>query len=307
MNPHRLPAADNGIPNSNSITDPYSELRRSTWLQGWKAFSRDRGSVVALTFLLIVTLAAAFAPYLSPHDPYEAVARRNTPPLTEGLVLGADNDGRDVLTRLLWGGRISLFIGVLPTVLATVASLMIGVVAGYVGGWLDHVVMRILDIFFAFPLVLVAIVVAGVLTPGLITITIAIFIALVPYITRLVRVTTQTVKIQPYVEAARAGGATQFAILSRYVLPNTIAPVIVYATTMVGMMMVLGSALSFLGLGVQPPTADWGLMIAEGRTVLRRAPHVTIFPGLLVVLVGLAFGFVGDGLRDALDPRLRSR
>jgi peptide/nickel transport system permease protein len=167
--------------------------------------------------------------------------------------------------------------------------------------------MRILDMFFAFPLVLVAIVVAGVLKPGLWTITIAIFIALVPYVTRLVRTTTLTVKTQPYVEAARAGGATSWSILSRYVLPNTIAPVIVYSTTLIGMMMVLGSALSFLGLGVQPPTADWGLMVAEGRTILRKAPHVTIFPGLLIVATALAFGFIGDGLRDALDPRARSR
>jgi peptide/nickel transport system permease protein len=167
--------------------------------------------------------------------------------------------------------------------------------------------MRILDMFFAFPLVLVAIVVAGVLRPSLTTITIAIFIALVPYITRLVRTTTLSVKTQAYVEAARAGGAGTWAILSRYVFSNTVAPVIVYATTLIGMMMVLGSALSFLGLGVQPPTADWGLMVAEGRTVLRKAPHVTIFPGLLIVFVALAFGFIGDGLRDALDPRARAR
>jgi peptide/nickel transport system permease protein len=172
---------------------------------------------------------------------------------------------------------------------------------------LDQIVMRILDMFFAFPLVLVTIVVAGVLNPGLVTITVAIFVALVPYITRLVRTTTLSVKTQAYVEAARAGGASSWAIVSRYVFPNTVAPVIVYATTLIGMMMVLGSALSFLGLGVQPPTADWGLMVAEGRTVLRKAPHVTIFPGLLIVLVALAFGFIGDGLRDALDPRSRSR
>lgn len=226
---------------------------------------------------------------------------------SEGILLGADGDGRDVLSRLLWGGRISLLVGILPTVLATIASLAVGIAAGYAGGWFDQIVMRFLDMFFAFPLVLVAIVVAGVLKPGLLTITVAIFIALVPYITRLVRTTTLSVKAQSYIEAARAGGAGTWAIVSRYVLPNTVAPVIVYATTLIGMMMVLGSALSFLGLGVQPPTSDWGLMVAEGRTVLRKAPHATIFPGVMIVLVALAFGFVGDGLRDALDPRGRSR
>lgn len=279
----------------------------SRWRLAWRAFARDRGSVAALIFILLVVLLSILAPVISPHDPYEAVANRNAPMGSDGVLLGADGDGRDVLSRLLWGGRISLLVGILPTVLATIASLAVGISAGYAGGWFDQIVMRFLDMFFAFPLVLVAIVVAGVLKPGLLTITVAIFIALVPYITRLVRTTTLSVKAQSYIEAARAGGGGTWAIVSRYVLPNTVAPVIVYATTLIGMMMVLGSALSFLGLGVQPPTSDWGLMVAEGRTVLRKAPHATIFPGVMIVLMALAFGFVGDGLRDALDPRGRSR
>lgn len=280
---------------------------RSRFRAAWTAYCKDRASVWALAFLAAVTIICLLAPYIAPHDPFEAVANRNATIGSDGVLLGADGDGRDVLTRLLWGGRISLLIGVLPTMLAMFASIAIGISAGYVGGWFDLIVMRILDMFFAFPLVLVAIVVAGVLRPGLLTITIAIFVALVPYITRLVRTTTLSVKTQPYVEAARAGGAGGWAIVSRYIFPNIVAPVIVYSTTLIGMMMVLGSALSFLGLGVQPPTADWGLMVAEGRTVLRKAPHVTIFPGLLIVLVALAFGFIGDGLRDTLDPRSRSR
>jgi len=277
------------------------------WRAAWRAFCRDRGSFWALLFILLVAVVCVLAPYLAPHDPFEAVADRNAGIGSPGVLLGADGDGRDVLTRLMWGGQVSLLVGILPTVLATLASVVIGLAAGYIGGWFDLVVMRVLDMFFAFPLVLVAIVVAGVLNPGLATITIAIFVALVPYITRLVRTTTLSVKVLPYVEAARAGGAGNWAIVTRYVFPNVIAPVIVYSTTLIGMMMVLGSALSFLGLGVQPPTADWGLMVAEGRTVLRKAPHITIFPGLLIVFVALAFGFIGDGLRDALDPRARAR
>lgn len=275
--------------------------------EAWRAFRRDPGSLVAVMFIALVIVLSLLAPYISPYNPFEAVASRNAPPFEPGLLLGADADGRDVLTRLLWGGRISLITGIVPTVLATIVSLMIGIAAGYAGSWVDQALMRTLDIFFAFPLVLVAIVVAGILTPSIYTVMIAIFIALIPYIARLVRTTTLSVKTQPYIEAARAGGARESAVVFRYILPNTIAPVIVYATTLIGMMMVLGSALSFLGLGVQPPTADWGLMISEGRTVLRRAPHVTIFPGIMIVLVALAFGFIGDGLRDALDPRLRSR
>lgn len=281
---------------------PIARLRH-----GWRAYAKDKAAVAALLLLVVVALASLFAPWISPHDPVEAVANRNAPPGSEGLLLGSDGDGRDVLSRLLWGGRVSLLVGVLPTVLAMLISLAIGVVVGYFRGWVDQIVMRALDMFFAFPLVLVAIVVAGILEPGLLTIIVAIVVALVPYITRLVRTTTLSVSGQAYVEAARAGGADSFAILTRYVLPNTLPPVIVYTTTLIGMMMVLGSSLSFLGLGVQPPTADWGLMVAEGRTVLKKAPHVTLFPGLVIIVVALCFGFIGDGLRDALDPRARRR
>lgn len=271
------------------------------------AFARHKVSLAALVFLLMVTGASVFAPYIAPHDPFEDVGWRNSPPGQDGLILGADGDGRDVLSRLIWGGRISLLMGIVPTALAMVASLLVGVVAAYIGRWVDQIIMRVLDMFFAFPIVLMATVVAGILKPGLLTICIAIFIALVPYITRLVRTTTLSVKSEPYVEAAHAAGAGSWAILSRYIFPNVVAPVIVYTTTLMGLMIVLGSALGFLGFGVQPPVADWGTMVEEGRVVLRKAPHVTIFPGLAIVTVALAFGFIGDGLRDALDPRSRSR
>lgn len=273
----------------------------------WRAFAKHKASLVAFVFLFLVIVAAVCAPYIAPHDPYEDVGWRNSLPGEDGLILGADGDGRDVLSRLVWGGRISLLMGIAPTLLAMIASLFIGVVAAYIGKWADQIIMRILDMFFAFPIVLMATVVAGILKPGLLTICIAIFIALVPYITRLVRTTTLTVKSEPYVEAARAAGAGHWAILSRYIFPNVVAPVIVYTTTLMGLMIVLGSALGFLGFGVQPPVADWGTMVEEGRVVLRKAPHVTIFPGLAIVTVALAFGFIGDGLRDALDPRARHR
>ena len=145
------------------------------------------------------------------------------------------------------------------------------------------------------------------LEPGLVTVILAITIALIPYITRLVRTTTLTVKLQPYVERARAAGASNSAIVIRYIYPNMFAPVLVYSTTLIGLMMVVGSGLSFLGLGVQPPQADWGTMVADGRTVLRKAPYVTAFPGLLIIFTALAFNFIGDGLRDVLDPRSRKR
>jgi peptide/nickel transport system permease protein len=278
-----------------------------TLKSAWRTYACDRAALVALIFLGLVVLVSLLAPWISPHDPTENVANINAPPGSEGLLLGADVDGRDILSRLFWGGRIALLVGLGPTLAATLISLLLGLVAGYFGRWIDQLIMRAMDIFFAFPLVLMAIVIAGIMEPGVPTIIIAITIALTPYITRLVRTTTMSVKQQPYVEAARAGGAGAGAILLRYILPNMMAPVIVYATTLIGLMMVVGSGLSFLGLGVQPPDADWGTMVAEGRGVLKKAPHATIFPGLVIVLVSLAFSFVGDGLRDALDPRARVR
>ncbi len=272
----------------------------------WAAFARDRAAVVSLAFLVLVVLAALFAPYISPHDPYDAVKEmRNAPPGSAGFLLGADSNGRDILTRLLWGGRISLLVGILPTLSAMVTSLVLGISAGYLGGVVDQAIMRTLDVLFAFPLVLLAIAIAGVLQPGVATQIVAIMVVLVPYISRIARTATLQVKEQPYIEAARAGGAGEGAIIVRYVFPNMISPVLVYTTTLIGLMIVVGSGLSFLGLGVQPPAADWGIMVSDGRVVLSKAPHVTIFPGLVIVLVSLAFNFVGDGLREALDTKTR--
>ena len=282
--------------------------RASRWRRAWGAFASDRAALVSLIFLAIVVLLALLAPYISPHDPYEAERlMRNKPPGTPGYWLGSDSNGRDILTRLLWGGRISLLVGFLPTFLAMLISLFLGLLAGYFGGWIDQIIMRTLDAMFAVPLVLLAIAIAGVLKPGVTTEIIAITIVLVPYISRIVRTATLSVTAQPYIEAAKAGGAGEATIILRYVLPNMISPVIVYATTLVGLMIVVGSGLSFLGLGVQPPAADWGTMVSDGRVVLKKSPHATIFPGLAIVFVALAFNFIGDGLRDALDPKAVAR
>ncbi len=278
--------------------------RRVRILRAWSTFASDRAALISLIFLLLVLLLAILAPYISPHDPFEAERlARNKPPLTEGYWLGSDSNGRDILTRLFYGGRISILVGFLPTFMAMLISLVLGLLAGYFGGWLDQIIMRTLDAFFAVPLVLMAIAIAGVLQPGVTTVIIAITVVLVPYISRIVRTSTLSVTAQPYIEAARAGGAGQATILLRYVLPNMISPVIVYSTTLVGLMIVVGSGLSFLGLGVQPPAADWGAMVSDGRVVLKKAPHATVFPGLVIVAVSLAFNFIGDGLRDALDPK----
>jgi ABC-type dipeptide/oligopeptide/nickel transport system permease subunit len=279
-------------------------------LRHWRlaAFLRDPAAVAAAAVLLAVAAAAVFAPWISAHDPYEADnLMRYAAPGAPGHLLGTDQQGRDMIARLLWGGRVSLLVGVVPTVCASVIGLALGMLAGYARGLVDHVIMRVLDVLFAFPMVLLAIAVAGVLTPGVGTEIISITVVLVPYVGRLARTATLGVVTMPYIEAARAAGGSPGAILARYVLPNVFSPIVVYATTLMGLMIVVGAGLSFLGLGVQPPMADWGGMVADGRVVLRRAPHVTVEPGIVILCVSLAFNFLGDGLRDALDPRTGRR
>lgn len=269
-----------------------------------KAFCRNWTAVAAAIFLLIVLLATLLAPLISPHGPYDADnLSRYVPIGSEGYLLGTDQQGRDMVARLLHGGRISLLVGIVPTLTASAIGLALGLMAGYARGLADHVIMRCLDVVFAFPMVLLAIAIAGAMQPGVMTEIISITVILIPYFARLARTSTQEVAAMPFIEAARAAGGSSASIMLRYLLPNVFSPVIVYATTLMGLMIVVGSGLSFLGLGVQPPTADWGAMVAEGRVVLRRAPHVTVLPGILILTVSLAFSFLGDGIRDALDPR----
>lgn len=275
---------------------------------GWRlaAFRRDRGATLAALLLLALASGAILAPWITFHGPDEADnAMRYAPLLSPGHLLGTDQQGRDMLARLLWGGRISLLVGVAPTLIATAIGLALGMLAGYARGVTDQIIMRSLDVLFAFPMVLLAIAVAGTLRPGVSTEMIAITIVLIPYIGRLARTATLSVVALPFIEAARAAGGAPVSIVLRYILPNVFGPILVYATTLMGLMIVVGSGLSFLGLGVQPPTADWGAMVADGRVVLRRAPHVTVLPGMMILLVSLLFNFLGDGLRDALDPRRR--
>lgn len=260
--------------------------------------------MVSATLLAAVVLAVVLAPTLAGVGPDDADnLARYAPMGTAGHLLGTDQQGRDMLARLLFGGRVSLLIGVVPTVIAGMIGLGLGLMAGYWRGLVDQIIMRCLDVVFAFPMVLLAIAIAGSMRPGVLTEVIAITVVLIPYFARLARTATEGIVPMPFIEAARAAGGTRLTIMLRYVLPNVFSPVVVYATTLMGLMIVVGSGLSFIGLGVQPPTADWGAMVAEGRVVLRRAPHVTILPGCAILLVSLAFNFLGDGIRDALDPR----
>ena len=272
----------------------------------WGRFRRDRMALLGGTILCTLVFMAIFAPLLSPHHPFEMdVTQRLRPPGTPGYVLGTDEAGRDILSRLLWGGRISLVTAVVPVLAATLVSIVIGLLAGYYGGWVEQILMRTLDVFFAFPRIILAIALAAALGAGMLSVMLALFAGLIPYISRVAYGAVLTTKNLQFVEAARSCGARGRHIIFHEILPNIVPPVIVYATTLTGLMVILAAGLSFLGLGVHPPRADWGIMLDGGRRVITIAPHVATIPGLVILLASVAFNLLGDGLRDALDPRLR--
>ena len=280
--------------------------RTSELAMFWEALRRDKLSIASAVVIGAVALAALFAPWISPYDPNFADSALRLKPIgTAGHILGLDGQGRDILSRLIWGGRVSLATGIVPVAIAGLLSILLGLIAGYLGGKTDAVIMRTLDVFFAFPQVLLGIAIAGFLGPGMMNVMISIGVVLSPWITRVAYTAVRSAKGQQYVEMAKACGANQWQIMFIHILPNCLSPVIVYSTTIVSVMIVLGAGFSFLGLGVQPPTADWGVMISDGRTYLSNAPHVSVVPGIVLVTVSMAFNLLGDGFRDALDPRLR--
>lgn len=274
------------------------------FVEGWRRYASDRMAVAGLAIVAVVTLAAIFAPWVAPFDPnfqYEGLRRAG--PGVDGHLLGTDEVGRDILSRLIYGGRLSLFVSVTPTVIAALIALGLGLAAGYIGGRTDQAIMRTLDIFFAFPVVLLAILIAGVLGPGPRNQIIAIIFILVPYMARVVRTQVVSLRTQDFVEAAQATGAGPREIVGHELLPNVIGPLIVYATVLVGFMILVAAGLSFFGLGASPPASDWGYMVNTGKGTITTSPHVVIMPSIVIVLVALAFNFVGDGLRNVLDPQ----
>jgi peptide/nickel transport system permease protein len=273
----------------------------------WARFRKNRLALAGLALVGVLALTTAFAPWLAPYDParQSLVEKRALP--GGKYVLGADEFGRDILSRVIYGSRVALLVGVLSMTIAVGFGLLLGTAAGFAGGWLDAVMMRGVEILLAFPYLLLAIAIVAALGPGTLNTTVAVGIWGVPAVTRIVRGSVLTLRETEYVGAARALGAPALSLLRRHILPNVLPGLIVYGTLFMANAILLEAALSFLGLGVQPPTASWGLMVATGRNVLLVAPHVATIPGLAIMLAVLAFNLVGDGLRDALDPRLGAR
>ncbi len=265
---------------------------------------RNRTALAGGAVILLMLVVALLAPLLAPYGRFEVhLADRIAPPST-GHWLGTDDLGRDVFSRILYGARISLLIGVLSVGISLGAGVPLGAVAGYVGGMMDGAIMRVMDVMLAFPAVLLAVMIAGILGPSLTNAMIAIGVVQVPRYVRLLRASVLAVKSESYVEAASALGAPAGRILFRHVVPNCLAPLIVQSTLGVASAILEAAGLSFLGLGAQPPSPEWGAMLASGRNLLQVAPWVVTYPGIAILVAVLGFNLFGDGLRDALDPRL---
>jgi len=274
-------------------------------MTAWTRFYRNRLAVVGLALIVVLALSAALAPWLAPYDParQSLVEKRSTPGAKYWL--GADEFGRDILSRVIYGSRVALLVGVLSVLIALAGGLLLGTISGFAGGWLDAVMMRGIEILLAFPYLLLALAIVAAMGTGALNTTIAVGVWGIPTVTRMVRGPVLALRETEYVCAARALGAATPALLRRHILPNVVPGLVVYATLFMANAILLEAALSFLGLGVQPPTASWGLMVSPGRDVLLVAPHVATVPGVAIMIAVLGFNLVGDGLRDALDPRLR--
>ncbi|MDI4657428.1 ABC transporter permease [Xanthobacter autotrophicus] len=277
---------------------------RGYWATVGRRFSRDKVSMVCAAVLLAIVLAAIFAPWLGLADPYQgSMIRRLRHIGTPGYLLGTDELGRDMLSRLIYGGRLSLLIGILPVVLAFGIGTSLGLLAGYLGGAVNTIIMRTIDVFYAFPSVLLAIAISGVLGAGIVNSIVSLTVVFVPQITRVAESVTTSVRNLDFVDAARASGAGAITIMRVHMLGNVLGPIFVYATGLISVSMILASGLSFLGLGTKPPEPEWGLMLNTLRTAIYVNPGVAALPGVMIFAVSICFNMLSDGLRSAMDIR----
>ena len=280
------------------------EKARGYWATVGRRLMRDKVAVVCAAILILIALAAILAPWLGLADPYQgSMIRRLRPIGTPRYILGTDELGRDMLARLIYGGRLSLFIGLTPVLLAFVIGTTLGVVAGYVGGLVNQAIMRTVDVFYAFPSVLLAIAISGALGAGIVNSLVSLTIVFIPPIVRVAESVTTGVRSLDFVDAARASGAGALTIMRVHVLGNVLGPIFVYSTSLISVCMILAAGLSFLGLGTKPPEPEWGLMLNTLRTAIYVNPWVAALPGAMIFVVSICFNLLSDGMRSAMDVR----
>ncbi len=279
--------------------------RPATFLGGvLRRLSRDPVTIICAVILAIIVLAAIFAPLIAPADPFKtSMVQRLKPPGTPGHILGTDELGRDLLTRIIYGGRLSLLMGFLPVLVATLIGGALGILAGFAGGWVNTAIMRTMDVFYAFPSVLLAVAVSGALGGGMVNGLISLSLVFIPSIARISESVTMQVRTQDFVEAARATGARGHQVLAGHVLKNVFGPIFVYTSSLISVSIVIASGLSFLGLGVSPPEAEWGLMLSNLRQSVYVAPVNAVLPGLMIFVTSVCFNLMSDGLRSAMNVK----
>jgi peptide/nickel transport system permease protein len=283
-----------------SIGQPQSE-----WKRRWRRFRAYPPAVPALVFVLLLVVCAVFAPLIAPYDPLDGNLRLRGDGPSAAHWFGNDANGRDILSRIIYGTRIALSVGILATAIAVTIGVLVGAASGYFGGALDLLLSRVVDTLMAFPTIALLLVLTAVLSPSIPLIILIIGFSVWASYARVVRAEVLSIKQRDFVLAARASGATSSRIILRHVIPNVVGVVIVLASLAIGGVIIYESALSFLGLGVQPPNPSWGRMLADGREYIREYPHIMIAPGIVITLTVLAFNLMGEGLRDAFDPRGR--
>ncbi len=280
--------------------------KRSQVKEVWRRFRRNRQAMVGMVMLLILIFAAIFAGVIAPYDPLQQDIINRLQPPSAAHIFGTDELGRDIFSRILYGSRISLTVGLIAVSISSVVGCALGAIAGYYGGVLDNVIMRCADVLMAIPSILLNISIVAALGTGLQNVMIAIGISSVPAYCRIMRASLLSLKDQEFVDASRAAGASDPYIIIHHILPNSLAPLIVQATLKIGGAILSCASMSFIGLGIVPPTPEWGAMLSTGRDFLRDAPHLTAFPGIAIMFAVFAMNLMGDGLRDALDPKLKN-
>jgi len=295
----------NSTDKTESLSDDVFGRKKSLFKEIWGRFLKNKPAMVCLFIIILLTICAIFADQIAPYGPDDQDLKRKLLLPSLEFPFGTDEYGRDILSRIIYGARPSLIVAFVSVAFSCITGTFIGCVAGYYGNLVDNAFMRLIDIIQAIPSMMLAISIAAMLGSGLGNVMVAVAIGAIPNYSRLVRASIFSIKEQEFIEAARSVGAGNMHIIFRHILPNCLAPIIVQATMSIGAAITAAAGLSFIGLGIMPPTPEWGAMLSSGRAMMRRYWHVVTFPGLLIMITVFSFNILGDGLRDAMDPRLK--